>query len=418
MRPPSNVHPLLALAYVALLLATLALAAIAVGVLHQQYGELRQPSADVRAHLAQLGLTPGVYAGGIVALEAVTALGFLLVAALIVWRRADDWMALFVALMLVAFGAAIPGTCYALAVTRPIWSVPGGPLQALGWLLLLPFACLFPDGRFVPPWSRYVLPAWALWVLAFFAGASALTEGTPILFALTFLIWAGWLGAGVLAQVYRYRSVSTFARQQQTKWVVLGFALAIPGLGVAVVPHVAALTLGRPLVAGIGFQLASLAIFCLAALLIPAALGIAILRHQLYDIDLLINRTLIYGTLTALLAGFYAGSIVLLQLIVHAVTGATADAVIVVSTLGTAALVQPLRQRVRRAVAARFYRREYDAARTIAAFGETLRHEVDLEMLTDVLVGIVEKTMQPRHVSLWLRAPEDEAPRGPGTGGA
>ncbi|HEV8191555.1 MAG TPA: hypothetical protein VGP82_08730, partial [Ktedonobacterales bacterium] len=345
IRPPSDVHPLLAVAYVALPLAILVDVALAVWVLAQQYNELAHPSAGLRGQLEQAGLAPDLYAGGIVALEVITVLGFLLVAAVIAWRRAQDWMALFVALMLAAFGAAIPGTCYALTVTRPIWSVPGGPLQALGWLLLLPFACLFPDGRFVPSWSGYVLPLWVVWVVAFFVGAGALTEGTPILFALTFLVWAGGLGAGVLAQIYRYRSVSTIMQQQQTKWVVLGFALAIPGLGVAVVPHIATLTFGHPVVSGIAFQWASLAIFCAAALLIPLALGIAILRHRLWDIDLLISRTLVYGLLITLLAAIYGSSIALLQLLVRAITGQTSDAVIVVSTLSTAALVQPLRQR-------------------------------------------------------------------------
>ncbi len=408
---PSEVHPLLAIAYVVLPLAMLVDVALAIWVLGQQYGELAHSSRDLRGQLAQVGLAPGLYAGSILVLEAITALGFLLVAALIAWRRADDWMALFVALMLAAFGAAIPGTCYALMVTRPIWSVPGGPLQALGWLLLLPFACLFPDGRFVPSWSRYILPLWILWVVIFFATAGELTEGTPILFALTFLVWAGGLGAGVLAQVYRYRSVSTIVQQQQTKWVVLGFALAIPGLGVAVVPHIAELTLGHPVIAGIVFQLVSLAIFCAAALLIPVALGIAILRYQLWDIDLLISRTLVYGLLTTVLAGIYGGSIAVLQLIVRAITGQTSDVVIVVSTLGTAALVQPLRQRVRHGIAARFYRRHYDAERTITTFGQTLQHEVDLSMLTDTLVSVTEKTMQPAHVSLWLRMPEENAAR-------
>jgi len=409
--PPSNVHPLMALAYVALPLAMLVGIALAVWVLAQQYSELAHPPEGLNTQLAQAGLAPGLYAGIAVALEAITALGFLLVAAVIAWRRAQDWMALFVALMLTAFGAAIPGTCYALTVLRPIWSVPGGPLQALGWLLLLPFACLFPDGRFVPSWSRFVLPFWVAWVVIFFSWAGAFTEGTPVLFALTFLVWAGGLLAGVLAQVYRYRAVSTIVQQQQTKWVVLGFALAIPGLGVAVIPHIAALTLRQPVIGGVVFQLISLAIFCAAALLIPLALGVAILRHQLWDIDLLISRTLVYGLLTSLLAAIYASSIAILQLIVRAITGQTSDVVIVVSTLGTAALVQPLRERVRSAIASRFYRRQYDAARTIAIFGETLRHEVNLGSLTDTLVRITERTMQPTHISLWLRTPDEDRTR-------
>ena len=178
--------------------------------------------------------------------------------------------------------------------TRPIWSVPGGPLQALGWMLLVPFACLFLDGRFVPGVESPPLPGWVVWVVVF-AGAGAVTQATPVVFALTFLVWVGGLGLGVLAQVYRYRAVSTVMQQQQTKWVVLGFALAIPGLGVAVGPHIAALMLGHPIVSGAGFQLASLAILCVSALLLPGALGIAILRHQLYDVDVVINRALVYG---------------------------------------------------------------------------------------------------------------------------
>src|SRR5262249_22577686 len=190
--------PLLAVAYAVLPLAIAVGLALAVWVLAQQYGELAHPSADLSRQLIHAGLAPNLYAVIILALEALTALGFLLVASVIAWRRTQDWMAFFVALMLAAFGAAIPGTCYALTAMRPIWSVPGGPLQAAGWMLLLPFACLFPDGRFVPPWSRYILPLWALWVVIFFAWAGALTKGTPILFALTFLIWAAGLGAGVL----------------------------------------------------------------------------------------------------------------------------------------------------------------------------------------------------------------------------
>ncbi len=383
--------------------------ALVAWVVAQQYGELRMASASAQHRWELAGVAPALTIGFIIALEAVSALGFFLVAALIAWRRTNDRMASFVALMLAAFGTALPGTCYAIAVSRPIWDVPGGPLQVLGWLILLPFACLFPDGRFVPAWSRYVLPAWAVWVVVFFADGGAMTQANSIAFALSFLVWVAGLGAGVLAQIYRYRAVSTRVQRQQTKWVVLGFALAIPGLGVAVVPHIGTLMFGRPIVSAPVLLLASLVIFCAAALLIPVTIGIAILRHQLYDVDLVINRALVYGALTTLLAAFYGGSVVLLQLVVQALTGRTSDAVIVVSTLATVALFRPLRLRVRRTIAARFYRRGYDAARTIAAFGETLMQDVELSTLADTLVGVVEETMQPAHVSLWLRPVTDVA---------
>jgi hypothetical protein len=382
-------------------------AGLATWALTQQYRELTAPSAAVGEQATGQVFPAGPVVVGAITLEGSATLGFLLVAALIAWRRADDRMARFVALMLAAFGVALPGTCTALVTTQPIWSVAGGPLQMFGWLLLLPFACLFPDGRFVPHWSRFVLPVWAIWVVVFFTTAATLTQGRPAVLALTFFVWAGGLGAGVLAQAYRYRAVSTFAQRQQTKWVVLGFALAIPGLGIAVAPHVAALVLGHPLVSGTGFALAALALFCATALLLPGALAIAILRHHLYDVDLVINRTLVYGSLTASLAGIYAGLIVGLEAVAGLVGGADSQrpAVLVVSTLAIAALSQPLRRRLQTFIDRRFYRAKYDAARTLAAFGAVLSQDVELAELREHLLGVVVETLRPEHVSLWLRPP-------------
>ncbi len=145
---------------------------------------------------------------------------------------------------------------------------------------------------------------------------------------------------------------------------------------------------------------------------VPIAIGIAILRYRLYDIDLLINRTLVYGPLTGALVMIYLGGVAATQAIFRTLTGQQQQPqlAIVVSTLIIAALFNPLRRRIQGFIDRRFYRRKYDAAKTLEAFSAKLREETDIEALNDELVGVVRETMQPAHVSLWLRS--DTASKG------
>jgi hypothetical protein len=151
-------------------------------------------------------------------------------------------------------------------------------------------------------------------------------------------------------------------------------------------------------------------VFALSFLLVPLSISVAVLRSRLFDIDVVINRTLVYGSLTAMLVALYFGAIVVLQRIFVGLTGQESTLAIVVSTLVIAALFNPLRRRIQSFIDRRFYRRKYDARKTLEAFSSQLRDETDLNALSDDLVGVVRETMQPAYVSLWLRP--DKASKG------
>jgi hypothetical protein len=211
-------------------------------------------------------------------------------------------------------------------------------------------------------------------------------EDLPIFGVLTGLLFFGIIGAtaSVVVRFLRSRGIE----RQQMKWFVY-----------AVVPML--------LIPTEGFLPGIISSVVLSVVLIglPTAIGIAVLRYRLYDIDILINRTLVYGALTVSLALVYFGGVATVQAILRALTGQEEQPqlAIVVSTLVIAALFNPLRRRIQSFIDRRFYRRKYDARRTLEAFSAKLRDETDLEALKDDLVGVVGETMQPAHVSLWLR---------------
>jgi hypothetical protein len=187
--------------------------------------------------------------------------------------------------------------------------------------------------------------------------------------------------------------------RQQLKWLAYAAATFAVGIILIIIPG----AIDTPP----WFEWAGLVIFVAAGAAIPIAMGIAILRYRLYDIDVIINRTLVYGSLTVMLAAVYLGSIVVLQglqqrLFVFFTGGETTPLAVVVSTLVIAALFNPLRRRIQSFIDRRFYRRKYDARKTLEAFSAKLRDETDLDRLGEDLMGVVKETMQPSHISLWL----------------
>jgi hypothetical protein len=270
---------------------------------------------------------------------------------------------------------------------------------------------LFPDGRFVPRWIPWLLPVWIAWgILTYFFPNSTLIMNAWYL-AIESVAFLCALGSIVFVQVYRYRYVSSAAQRQQTKWVVYGMVVGLGGffgaglLGFVLPRLLSILFSSSSLPSPALFGIVAITISYLVMLAIPLSIGFSILRYRLWDIDLLINRTLVYGTLTVFLAVVFVGTIFVFQQFLSIFTAQNSDVVIVGSTLAILALFQPLRLRIQETIDRRFYRSKYDALRTLEAFNVVLRDEVDIERLTELLLTVVEETIQPKHVSLWLRKP-------------
>ncbi len=302
-------------------------------------------------------------------------------------------MALLVALTEVTSGTLF--VTYALLESHTSWHWLAIASNVFGHGVLFLFAALFPNGKFVPCWSGWIAVGWLIWSLLFFT----LLHHLP--FAYHTLVLLCGLACALLAQIYRYRYVSSPTQRQQIKWVVLAACLAAIMVIVLDVPNLLVPLTGQT---GSFYRLfVSGPADILAVLLIALSLGLAILRYRLYDIDLIINRTLVYGSLTLTLALVYFGLVIGLQALLRGLINQDNSVAIVISTLAIAALFQPLRRRLQRIIDRRFYRRKYDATKTLEAFSATLRSEVDLNQLREHLLGVVRETMQPTHVSLWVR---------------
>jgi hypothetical protein len=359
--------------------------------------------------LKGMGLSINAYTVYAVALTLASVLMCLVVSALIVWRSSNDRMALLVALMLVTFGPIIATS--SVAGSSSPWRVPNACLYFLTLALLVLVFLLFPSGQFVPRWTRWTL-------VVFLAGQVPSTFFPDAPFTLNtnaseigFLMLVGEAGILAVVQVYRYRRVSSPLQRQQTKWVVFGMAIPISVFVSGTVLAYIFPALSEPgTPSGSLYQLAFAAIYTCLPLFFPLSFGFAMLRSRLWDIDVLINRALVYATLTGTLALVYVGSILLLQYLLRGLTQGY-DVAIVGSTLVSAALFGPLRQRIQQTIDRRFYRRKYDAVRILAAFSTTLRNEVDLNQLREQLVAVIEETMQPTFVSLWLRPPAHDGKR-------
>jgi hypothetical protein len=357
-----------------------------------------QPTPEGVRALLDAGLSLSTYAFLNVALDKIADFVWIAVGALIFLRRSDDRMALLVSLFLVTFGTAVDTTdAEVLVSSQPAWRLPVQGVLTVGVACSMFFFLLFPGGRFMPRWTRWL----AVTFITFMVSRDlfpALYSRSLALEAVSYLVFLGIVVSITWSLVYRYRRVSSAEQRRQTRWVVFGTALAIAGSFVQLPVDLRLIDGDTPL----ALLLINIS-FTLSFLLIPLSVGVAVLRSRLFDIDVLINRALVYGLLTAMLLGLYFGGIVVLQRGFVALTGEKYTLAVVVSTLVIAAVFNPLRRRTQSLIDRRFYRSKYDARKTLEGFSAKLRNETDLGTLSADLVGVVEETMQPEHITLWLR---------------
>ena len=348
-----------------------------------------------------MGATVDAPAGLVFALDLVavlasisSALVCLTLAGVLFWRKSDDWMVVFISSYLLAYGAVMAGPLERVEAFYPWWpSLAIDVIQPLFFTMpTIALFVLFPDGRFVPRWTRWLI------LFSIPLTVAMLYQPPPYAWVLVGMIVIG----AMHAQIHRYRHVSTPTERQQTKWVLFGLLLWLLLMGVLSVPYSFELALppGSPLP---WWALTTSTGWWLTLAIVPLSLSVAVLRYRLYEIDLLINRTLVYGSLTAALALVYISSVVSLQAALRVLTDQESTVAVVASTLLIAALFNPLRRRVQGFVDRRFYRKKYDASKTLGTFSSKLRDKTDLEALNGELVGVVSETMQPEHVSVWLR---------------
>jgi hypothetical protein len=406
---------MLRVVFLAYMLAVLSLCLLAVNPRLQQLqtvsagdttltGQLSSADADA---LADGGLSLEQYAAYFTTFELVAVLLFWSLGVFLLWRRPDDRMAVLFGLTLGKFVPISTPYLTGLAAEAAVFALLINILQALGWTLFLLTFFVFPNGRFVPKGARWLFGLWCLYILLTFPIPAIRFPASLIwrnAFEAALILWAfGWLALAAGLQIYRYRRVATAVERLQSRWVVFGLGLMVGLSFMGALPLFLLPLLDYPPAAIMTARLVAFSITLTMLLVLAATIAIAILRFRLFDVDVLIRKTLVYGLLTAVLAAVYFTSIIVLQSIFRSISGQESPLVIVLSTLLIAALFSPLRRRVQGVIDRRFFRQKYDAEQVLAHFAEHARDEVEIEALERELLAAIEETMRPERVGVWLR---------------
>jgi signal transduction histidine kinase len=346
------------------------------------------PPPELLPELRRLNLSPALGIALIMGSNGICMLLYLAMSALLFWRRSDDRMAFFCSLTLLTFGGAVFGFLEYVPATGVAWQLATSGLFFLGQLCFLTFFYLFPTGRFVPRWTRWCallsITYWVIWLAIY-----GLTSGPPGYLLSVFLLTA------VIAQVYRYRFVSRFSERQQTKWVVFGFVVAIllfiatRFITLLLPPDLQLSPVVDDLVGGISVYL--------SFMLIPICIGIAVLRAQLFDIDLIIKRTVVYGLLTAFVIGMY----VLIVGYLGAIFRAQGNLAISLFATGiVAVLFQPLRDRLQRGVNRLLYGQRDEPYVVLTGLGQRVKTTLDPDAVLPAIVATVREALKLSYAAI------------------
>jgi hypothetical protein len=425
LSPPGRLpkSKLLAVHLVWLLLAVMVALTLAASPF--RYRELSQPCVGARcmsdnallvpdtvAVLTAMGISLRQYAGFQLGIAFIHLMISWLLAVIVLRQPEKDRMMILVAIFLSLGGTSNP-VISSLPVAFPWMTIPIAALLVAGYISFVLVFYLFPDGRFIPPWTRWlalilVIDELVLMILTTYMLATNRVIVIPWFGLLDGSIWLMSFLAIIAAQVYRYYRISNAVQRLQTRWVVFGSSITI-FIGVALV--VAGQLMGEASQSWYPLVITFFGSWLSVTILVT--LGIAILRYRLFDIDIIIRKTLVYSLLTGLLGLVYFGGVVLLQGILTtdrgprtagdaAMSGQPSAVVIVVTTLVIAALFNPLRRRVQDFIDRRFYRQKYDAEKALAEFATAARSETDLKQLSSRLTRTVQESLQPEQVGLWL----------------
>jgi len=336
-------------------------------------------------------------------LDGLFALAFGTVALVLAFRKSNDWLVLGISLALIMYSITAALTLSYLRYDVPVWDPLVAFLEVLSTASVPILAYLFPDGRFVPRWTRWLALMWGAWALAIpFVPAINPYSWPPLPL---YLLFVGTLASAIGAQVYRYRREATPAQRQQTKWVVFGFAAATIGFSL-----LSLFLWFGPLAHQIGYvqSLYTRGLFYLSQIFVPVCIGISVMRYRLWDIDFVVNRTIVYSIVMSIVAlFFYVGTRAGNQL-VRAVMGQSSQLAPLASGVLSVMLFPPLKARTQGFVDSKFYREKVDLQTAFAEFAHEIRRIADSDALFRALLDRICDLLKLRYGAVYVHGDEGD----------
>ena len=377
-------------------------------------------AADNHDGLTALGVSDQAFVRYLTVLDGLILLAFEAAGVLIFLRKSDNWLTILVSVGLVVQGVAMIRPEDSFGAAPPEWRWFAVVVTCLVAIVCIAGLVLIPDGRFVPSYTRPMVGFWALCIFAryLFLPQFARPDGRPMPGAfdpgpgmsllILFLAIGGFVMGGI-AQVQRYRRLTDATQRQQIKWYVFGVALAVVGIVLFQLPAVFVPAVRTPGVARALFALIGVPAFYFSVMAVPITLTFALLRYRLWDVDIVINRSLVYGALTGALLLVYFASVAVLQSFFHALIGHESDLSIVLSTLMMAMLFQPLRHRFQAGIDRRFYPGTVDFRAAFTEFAREVRTIIELPELLRALVDRTSDLLDISHGVVFLHRQDSTA---------